>query len=399
MVQSGVVPLRLSRTAGRITSSAIRDLLDVASRPGVISLAGGLPAPSSFPSALLADAVAAELRADPGGALQYSTTQGEPALRSLIAAGRRTTAERVVVTHGSQQGLDLLARVLVDPGEVVALADPGYPGAIQAFALAGATLVGLERDGRGLRIDTLEGRLRAGLRPRVVYVVPEFDNPTGATLPADRRAGLVRLAHDHDFVVVADDPYRELRWQGRAVDPPFPDSDRLVTLGSFSKVLSPGLRIGYVIAPPAVVEALVLVKQAADLHTSTLAQRVTVRVLSEPDFAGRHLPHLRSIYRQRAAALDAALRATLGGRLRWSAPDGGMFVWATFDEGGRATADTGRLLALALEEGVAFVPGTAFGIDGDHRRSLRLSFATGHPAELIEAVGRLSRAVERLDGR
>lgn len=383
--------LARSAASRRIASSAIRDLLEVAERPDVISLAGGLPAPESFPSVSLATALTAVLHEEPARALQYSTSQGLEGLRAWIAGSRGAGAGDVVVTAGSQQALDLMARLLVDPGDAVALADPGYVGAIQAFRLAGADLLAVPADADGLRVDVLEDRLASGAWPvpAVVYVVSNFANPGGATLSLTRRRTLAALADHHGFVIVDDDPYGELRWSGARVAPLAELSDRTVTLGSFSKVLSPGLRLGYAVGPPEIVHALVLLKQAADLHTSTLAQHAALGVVGDAEGWIGHLDRIRRLYRDRAGALSAALTSQLGDRVEAGPVEGGMFVWARLPG-----VDTTALLAAAIAAGVAFVPGSAFAVaPGAHADALRLSFATVDAAGLDEGVRRLAVAL------
>jgi 2-aminoadipate transaminase len=360
----------------------------VIDRPDVISLAGGLPAPETFPTAALANAISSLLARDPL-ALQYSTTEGYAPLREWIGVRNGVDAGRVLITHGSQQALDLIARALVEPGATVALADPGYVGAIQALRLAGARLEAVPSDADGLVVDVLAERLRAGVRPALVYVVANFDNPSGATLSYERRAELGRLADHYGFVVVEDDPYGELRWRGGALPGMATFTNRVVTLGTVSKTVCPGLRLGHLIAPASLFSALVLVKQAVDLHTSTLAQRAVHAVVSEAGFLSRQLDLLRPLYRERCEALVAALDHHLGDRFAYHAPDGGMFVWGQFT----GAIDTQELLVHALDHGVAFVPGQAFAVSGDHRAAVRLSFATVAGHQLSEGVRRLAAAL------
>jgi 2-aminoadipate transaminase len=381
-------PIALASAALRIDSSAIRDLLHVVDRPDVISLAGGLPAAETFPADALSEAFADILAADPG-ALQYSTTEGFLPLREWAAERHGVEVERVLITHGSQQGLDIVARALIEPGAAVVLADPGYVGAIQALRLAGARLTPVPSDVDGLDVDALAIRLRHGERPAIVYVVANFNNPTGATLSLERRAALAGLADRYGFVVVEDDPYGELRWNGPSRASIASFSDRVVTLGTVSKIVCPGLRIGFVVAPRPLAQTLVLVKQAVDLHTSTLSQRAVHRVLTAPGFMTAQLDRLRPLYSDRCNALVHALRTELGDRFEFAAPDGGMFVWGQFVD----SIDTQALLPRALEEGMAYVPGRAFAVDGDHRRALRLSFATATPEQLYEGVRRLASAL------
>jgi 2-aminoadipate transaminase len=388
----------LSPVAGRADSSAIRDLLALTEQPGIISLAGGKPAPDTFPVDELRRVADVVLARDGAAALQYSATEGYRPLREWVAGARGTDVERVTVTTGSQQGLDLVARTLAGPGDVIVSADPGYVGALQAFRLAGAALVGVATDGDGLRVDDLAARLAAGLRPALVYLVADLSNPTGATLTAERRDALVALAERYGFWVVEDDPYGALRWAGEVPPPLAGRSDHVVTLGTVSKVLCPGLRVGYVLAPPVVSQAVVRIKQAADLHTATFSQRLVHELVTTPGFLADHLAGLPGQYRARAAALTGALRAELGDRLAFAEPEGGMFVWA------RVTGppvDTTALLDRALAAGVAFVPGRAFAVEDTagpapggraHADHLRLSFATAAPEELREAARRLATA-------
>ncbi|MDQ2648904.1 MAG: PLP-dependent aminotransferase family protein [Actinomycetota bacterium] len=383
-------PVALSSAPSRIQSSAIRDLLAVTERPGLISLAGGLPAPDTFPVAELAAASASLLADDPGGALQYGPTAGFGPLRDWVAAQEDASPADVVITHGSQQALELLVRVLVDPGDTIALPDPAYVGALQACRLSGADLLAIPTDGDGLRVDVLADHLTAGRRPKLVYVVADLDNPTGATLPISRRRALAELADRYGFVIVDDEPYRALRWSGDEPTPLRALSDRVVTLGTTSKVLSPGLRIGWAVAPPEVHAAMVLLKQAVDLQTATFAQRLAHAVLTRPGFYEPHVDQLRRTYQERAAALTAALTEHVP-ELAVGTPPGGMFLW-----GRLPGVDTGDLLGAAVEEGTAFVPGSAFAVDDPATDHLRLSFATGRPAELAEAARRLGRAVKKV---
>jgi 2-aminoadipate transaminase len=391
MAVKALPDLRLARTPQGIRSSAIRDLLAIIERPDVLSLAGGLPAADAFPVAAIATATAAVLAEEPGAALQYAATIGHRPLREWVAEAHRdgTDPDDVVITHGAQQALELVVRALVDPGDVVALADPGYVGAIQAARLSGAELLGLPSDADGLCVDALEDCLTAGTRPALVYVVAQLDNPTGATLSLERRHALAALADRYGFVIVDDDPYGALRWAGEDPVSLRSLSDRVVTLGTTSKVLCPGLRVGWAAGPTQLAAALVLLKQAVDLQTATLTQRIAHRVLAEPGFLEPHVATLRSVYAARCDALIASLEARLGDRVAFHRPDGGMFVWARVPG-----VDTERLLVAAVEQGMAFVPGSAFAVDARPTDALRLSFATQSPAEIDEAVARLVRALD-----
>jgi len=376
----------LSRAVGRISSSAIRELLALVDRSDVISLAGGLPSPGLFPVDETRGAVDTLLGGD-AGALQYSSTEGDPALRDWVAGRHGVGRDQVVITHGSQQALDLIARATVDTQTPVALADPGYVGAIQALRLSGARLVALPADGDGLDTDVLEERLGAGLRPRLVYVVPNFANPTGATLSAARARHLARLADHFGFLIVEDDPYAEIRFSGVAPPPLATLSERVITVGTISKVLFPGLRVGWIVAPGALARSLALVKQAVDLHTATLNQRIVLHLLTRPAFLTGHVAALRAYYAIQAEVLSAALAAELGDTFAFAAPAGGIFLWGQVRE---PAIDTETLLPRAIERGIAYVPGSAFSVDAAHRSSLRLSYATVAPDQLVEGARRLA---------
>lgn len=377
----------LSQRARTQTTSAIRDLLEQAKRPGMISLAGGLPDPTLFPADQLATLAAECIRSDADAVLQYGLTAGRVELREHIVATTPAAAaiDEVVVTTGSQQALHLLSLVLLDPGDTVVVGDPDYLGALQAFRGAGASLAAVPIDADGLDTDALASRLADGLRPAFVYVVPHFHNPTGVTLSAPRRAALLDLADRYGFLVVFDDPYRELGVDGAPAEPP-PHS-AAVHLRSISKVLAPGLRVGWMIAPTWLATAVEQAKQAADLHTSSLSQTLAHAAITAGWFP-THVEGLRAATRAKRDVLLDSITAAFGDRLATTVPTGGMFVWATFTDG----TDTTALLPKALDHGVAFVPGAAFGVDADHHASLRLSWATGTPPQLAEAIDRLGAA-------
>ncbi|HEY8093078.1 MAG TPA: PLP-dependent aminotransferase family protein [Acidimicrobiales bacterium] len=388
----------LSRRGRSVTSSIIRDLLHLTTRPDVLSMAGGLPAPESFPVdrlRLAADTVLSGSGRYGPEAIQYGPTEGVPALRQWVAEtyqarGGECHAEDVLITTGSQQGLDLLARALIDPGDQVVVEAPSYVGALQALAGSDPHLVPIPADRDGLRTDLLEEGLAGGLRPRLCYVVANFQNPSGATLALDRRRHLAALADRYGFVIVEDDPYGALRFRGSPLPPVRSFTNLAVTLGTVSKLLAPGLRVGWLAAPTWLHGPLVRLKQAADLHTSTLCQRMAFDVLSDDAFMPDHLARLGPFYGDRCDALAAALERSLGGQAAFDLPDGGMFLWVRLTD---ATISARDLLPRAIAAGVAFVPGEAFHVDGSGDDHLRLSFATLRPEELAEAAGRLATAL------
>ncbi|AJW39778.1 Transcriptional regulator, GntR family domain / Aspartate aminotransferase [Rhodococcus sp. B7740] len=398
-MSSTYLPAGLARRTDSLTSSAIRDLLSLTARDDVISLAGGLPATDLIPVDRIAAAAEAALRRH--DAVQYCETSGHRTLRSVIAAresavrgGVPVPVESVIVTHGSQQALTLLAQALIDPGAVVVVDEPAYTGALQVFSIAEASIESIPLTDTGMDTDELERRLTAGLRPAVVHTVANFHNPRGVTMSEQRRRHLAALADHYGFWVIEDDPYGEI-WFGTTesgVDaPPAPiarHSDRVIRLSSASKILAPTLRVGWFVAPPSVCAAVELLKQGADLCGSSLTQSMTAEMLADSAWLDAHLTVLRREYACRATALIAALAAQFGDRLVVSRPAGGMFAWATFLDG----TDTGQLLDAALEHGVAFVPGTAFASGAQYRHSLRLSYAGSTPPVLADAVQRLAAA-------
>lgn len=385
-------------TAGRlrgVAGSAVRDILALTERPGVISFAGGLPEPELFDTAGLREAFARALGDDAARrSLQYSTTEGDPVLRERIATlltgrGLPTEPDEVLVTSGSQQALTLVATLLVEPGSVVLVEEPSYLAALQAFKLAGARLVPVACDDDGLVPDALES---AVLRehPVLLYTVPTFQNPSGRTLPAGRRREVARIAAEHGLWILEDDPYGELRYDGEVVAPiaALPEvADRVLALSTLSKIVAPGLRIGWVRAPQSVRRALVIAKQAADLHSSTVDQVASGIWLGDVDLE-RHVGHLRDVYRERRDALLAGLGEGLPEGSTWNRPAGGMFVWARLPDG----HDAGELLGAALERDVAFVPGAPFFCGEPDVATLRFSFTTHSPAEIGEGLRRLRTA-------
>lgn len=358
----------------------------------MLSLAGGLPAADCFPVVRLREAaVEALASAGPMGvaALQYGPTEGDASLRDELGRRCGVDAERVLVTAGSQQALDLVARVLLDPGDVVVVEQPGYVGAIQALRACEPRLVGVPVDRDGLRTDALAAALAGGLRPKLVYTVPDFQNPTGAVLAPGRRVELAALADRYGFLVVEDDPYGELGFDGAArVAPVASLSDRVIRLGTVSKVLAPGLRVGWAVPPAELLAPLVRLKQAADLHTSSLGQRVADLVLRDTAFMATHLGTIRRAYAERAAALLDALPPGLVAE----PARGGLFLWATAPAG----TDAVELARAALDHGVAFVPGSAFDLDDTPGPALRLSYASWEPPVLAEAGRRLGAALTAL---
>jgi len=390
-----------STRLGDVRSSPVRDILALTERDEVISFAGGLPAPELFPAELIADAFAQALAPTSAArALQYSSTEGDPELRGLLAErfalrGLPAEAGDILITTGSQQGLALVASVLLDPGDSVLVENPTYLAALQSFGFAGARMVPVPCDEEGIEPDALP-ELIATHRPKFLYVIPTFQNPTGRTLPAARRARLAQIAAEHGLWLVEDDPYSELRYDGEALAPigSHPGAaDRTVSISSLSKVLAPGLRIGWLRAPQALRPALVIAKQSADLHTSTVDQRAAFRALGTADL-DEHIDSMCAEYRRRRDALLGGLGEALPAGATFNRPAGGMFVWARLPAGWNAD----ELLRCALRHDVAFVPGSPFFAAQADERTLRMSFTTHPSAQIAEGLGRLKAAAIELGG-
>jgi 2-aminoadipate transaminase len=400
--REGTLFMPLAQRARDARSSAIREILKVTLQPDVISFAGGLPAPETFPVDALRDAFDTVLRDVGPGSLQYSTTEGHPALREWIAAretarGIPTGADEVLIVSGSQQGLDLIAKAFVDPGAPILVESPSYLGALQAFGLFAPTFRDIPTDADGLLPQAIDAELARDAR--FAYVMPNFQNPTGRTLTAERRALLAGAAREHDFWLVEDDPYGELWYR----DPPLLSlrafaPERTIRLGSFSKILAPGLRIGFVVAPRSMIEVLIRLKQATDLHTATLSQRAAFEVLNSTLMA-QHLPAIRARYAAQCGVMLQALEQHFPRDAVWTRPSGGMFIWVELPgSDDAATIDTTTLLARAIERRIAFVPGEPFFAGAPKRNCLRLSFVTVPPERIragIAALGTLLQDAQK----
>ena len=378
-------PFAFAQRMSRLKPSAVREILKVAERPDVLSFAGGLPAPELFPVEAIAQAHAEVFAEEGRAALQYSTTEGYGPLREwirehLARGGHAVPVEQVLITNGSQQGIELVAKVLLDPGDLVVVEDPSYLAALQTFGSYQADFAVAGSDDDGLRVEDVERLVMAGRTPKLIYLVPNFQNPKGTTLSLERRRALVRLAQHHRILILEDNPYGELRFRGEHL-PSLASLDTegvVVSLGSFSKTLAPGMRLGWAVGPREVLRALTVAKQAADLHTATVAQRAAARLLARFDCAG-HLETLRGVYGERCQTMLGALARHMPEGTRWTQPDGGMFVWVELPRGLSADA----LFPQALDKRVAFVPGSSFFATTPRAEFMRLNFSN-RPSELIE---------------
>ncbi len=386
-----------------VETSAIRELFKLLGKPGIISFAGGFPDSALFDVEGIREAVNAALTEEPGGALQYGATEGYQPLREQLAAfmtGKGNSgvgANDLIVTTGSQQALDLLGKTLISPGDKVIVEGPTFLATIQCFRLYGAELITVPVDGDGTKTDALEQLIQQH-KPKFVYLIPTFGNPSGALMSLERRKAVLQMAVKHDTLIVEDDPYGDLYF-GEAPPPSLlalsaqvPGSrERLVHCGSLSKVLSPGLRVGWMVGPAELLTKATMCKQFSDAHTSTFAQATAAQYLK----AGRMpatLARVRQVYAERATTMGNALRRELGGAIEFVQPQGGLFIWARLTGAGGKVADGAELAKRAIDKGVAFVPGAPFYASNPDAATLRLSFATVGLEKIEEGVGRLAQA-------
>ena len=387
-----------------VETSAIRELFKLLGKPGIISFAGGFPDSAMFDVEGIRQASESALREEPGAALQYGATEGYNPLREQLAAFMASkgvkglSPEGLIVTTGSQQALDLVAKTLINPNDAVLVEGPTFLATIQCFRLYGPQVMGVPIDADGVQVDKLE-EMMVKHKPKLVYLIPTFGNPSGAMLSLERRLRVLELAVKYQTVVVEDDPYGDLYF----ADPPPPSllalteqvpgsRDWLVHCGSLSKVLSPGLRLGWMIAPAGLLAKATMCKQFSDAHTSTFAQATAAHYLK----AGRMpatLKHVRSVYAERAKAMGEALSKELGDALSFSQPQGGLFFWAQLTGAGGKTTDGSVLAKRAIEKDVAFVPGAPFFADNPDTSAIRLSFATADVEKIKEGIARLGQAL------
>jgi 2-aminoadipate transaminase len=400
---------RYAQRTQRMTSSVIRELLKLTTQPNVISFAGGLPAPELFPIEQFRAAADTVLTTVGPNALQYSATDGFPPLRDMIVRhmaryGIVVGVENVLITTGSQQALDLIGKVLINPGDKILTEEPTYLGAIQAFTMYGADYVTVPIDDHGLQTDRLDEALRSG--PKFMYILPNFQNPAGCTLPLERRLELIAMADRYGIPVIEDDPYGQLRYEGEHIKPlvvldaEFRHCEgnghftgNVIYLSTFSKTLAPGLRLGWVVAPQEVVSRMVQAKQGTDLHSSTFDQMLAYEA-ARGGFIDRHVRRIRDVYRGRRdlmlKCLERAFPDPAEG-VRWTHPEGGLFLWLALPR----TIDTGDMLAEAVEENVAYVPGTAFHPLGGGRHTMRLNFSNASDEMIEKGIERLARVIHR----
>lgn len=385
--------IRFAHRFDQVTGSAIREIFKVIAQPGMISFAGGNPSPDALPDRLVAEIAADVLRSDGKNLLQYGATEGYPpfveSLRLYIENMLGVPVPAVLPVTGSTQAMDLLCKALLDPGDTVLVENPSFLGNLQCLKLYQANLVPVESDEDGLLPDDLEEKIRQ-YHPKLLYTIPTFQNPTGKTLPEDRRKKVAELANRYGMVVAEDDPYRDLRYDGQELKSIkyYDEGGFVMFLGSFSKIISPGLRVGYIAGDPAIIRKCTIGKQSSDVHTANLNQAVVDQFLRRnllPD-------HIRTVCESYGAKmrqmLDCLSRFPDG--VRYTKPQGGLFIWAELPEG----ADTVRLLPKAVERKVAYVPGTYFCTGGGHLNTLRLNFSNSTPGQIETGMSVLSEIIQ-----
>lgn len=394
---------RFAQRTQRMASSAIRELLKLTEQPDVISFGGGMPAPEVFPAAQFLEASERVLKNQASLALQYGATEGYKPLREFIVhqSGRygiKITPDNVLITSGSQQALDLIGKVFINRGDRILVEEPTYLGALQAWQAYGAEFVTVPMDDDGMIVDELEKALRSG--PKFIYVLPNFQNPTGVTLCTERRKKLIEIADRHGVPIIEDDPYGQLRYEGEHLPPvvnldaEYHDCDanysgNVIYLGTFSKTLAPGLRLAWVVAPAQVIRKLAQAKQGADLNTSNFNQLIAYEVIKD-GFLDEHVKLIRKVYRERRDIMLGALDTYFPPKAEWTRPEGGLFLWSTLPEG----LETSKLLPIAIEQQrVAFVPGESFFACGGGKNTMRLNFSNAGPEKLLEGIRRLGRVI------
>jgi 2-aminoadipate transaminase len=385
----------LSHRMQGMSGNVVREILKLTQAPDIISFAGGLPSPDSFPVDELRS-ITAELFAQDVGFLQYGVTEGLPGLREFAARwvgdfNIQAKPENVLVLSGSHQGIDLACKALINPGDVILVEQPTYLAALQIFKTYEANVVAVAGDEAGMLPDALADAIHK-YKPRLVYVIPTFQNPSGICWSLERRQALSQAAAEHDFIILEDDPYGRLRYSGAPV-PAIAGVDglrRSIYLGSFSKVIAPGLRVGYAVAPPELLQPMIIGKQGTDVHTSNLSQQIIMRYAQKGGFE-QHLPRVRAQYGEKCRLMLEMLEKTFPAGSTWTKPQGGLFLWVTLDEGVSTTA----LLEQAIAAKVAFIPGTPFSASGGCTNCMRLNFSNASPADIEIGIERIAQVIKQ----
>jgi len=389
--------MQFSKRMDNVKASAIREILKLTQRPNIISFAGGLPAPELFPVAEIKEITNTVLDTAGEKALQYSATDGFDPLREGIVKLlnekdiQNIKKENILITNGSQQGLSFSGKIFLDPGDIVLVESPSYLGAINAFRASGCEFVEVETDENGMIMSDLEEAIKSKDRVRMIYVIPDFQNPTGKTWSLERRKELIALANKYDLPVIEDNPYGELRFDGEEIPPikTLDTENRVIYLGTFSKTFCPGLRIGWVLAEEEILNKYILLKQGADLHTSSLAQRQIALFLEAYDFKG-HIESLKKVYKERRNIMMDSIKKYFPDVVEYTYPKGGLFTWVVLPEG----VDTDKMMVKAVEKGVAYVPGGSFFPNGGHKNTMRINYSNMPEDKIVEGIKILGEVIE-----
>jgi len=389
----------LSNSGKSMKRSAIREILKNLQKPGMISFAGGLPAPETFPVEDLKEIVVEVLEKNGAEGLQYGTTEGDISLRKVLVnrhnhQGMNISTDNIIITTGSQQALDLIARILIDPGDYVLCGLPSYLGGLNAFSAYGAKLKGITLDEQGMKPEELEETIihlkELGKKIKFIYVIPDFQNPAGITLPESRRIKIIEIAEKYDLLVVEDSPYREIRFEGEPQRMMYEldTTGRVITLCTFSKILSPGFRVGWVLGNPEILDKIVMAKQTADLCTSSFVQKIISRYV-EKGLLEENIKKTISLYRERRNLMIECFKKEMPDKVTWTEPQGGLFLFVTLPK----HIDSDIIFKKAIEKNVAFVSGSTFFCNDSGRNTMRINFSYSKPAEIIEGVKRLSAVI------
>lgn len=390
----------LSQSAKGMKRSAIREILKLLHKPGMISFAGGLPAPETFPVNDLKEIALEVLEKEGAFALQYSTTEGDPLLRKMLVGrhnrqGLNIGIENLIITTGSQQALDLIARIFIDPGDYVLCGLPSYLGGINAFISYGAKMKGISLDDNGMKPEDLEKAVitlkELGRKIKFIYIIPDFQNPAGITLPESRRLKIIEIAEKYDILIVEDSPYREIRFEGKSQQLMYglDITGRVITLSTFSKILAPGFRVGWIIGQPLILDKIVLAKQTADLCTSAFVQRILARYL-EKGLLEHNLPKTIALYRERRNLMLECFSKYMPHEVTWTKPEGGLFLFVTMPSGLNATS----ILKKAIDINVAFVDGSTFFCNDQGHNTMRINFSYSNREEIEAGVERLAKVIK-----
>jgi 2-aminoadipate transaminase len=390
----------LSQSAKGMKRSAIREILKLLQNPGMISFAGGLPAPETFPVNDLKEITLEVLEKDGVFALQYSTTEGDPLLRQMLVErhnrnGLNINIDNLIITTGSQQALDLIAKILIDPGDYILCGLPSYLGGLNSFTSYGARMKGIPLDDHGMKPEELEKAVitlkELGKKIKFIYVIPDFQNPAGITLPESRRLSIIEIAEKYDLLILEDSPYRELRFEGKSQQMMYglDTSGRVITLSTFSKIFAPGFRVGWVIAQPIILDKIVLAKQTADLCTSAFVQRILARYI-EKGLLEVNLPKTIALYRERRDFMLSCFSKYMPAEVTWTKPEGGLFLFVTMPAGLKAAS----VLKKAINNNVAFVDGSTFFCNHKGQNTMRINFSYSRKEEIEAGVGRLAKVIK-----